>query len=1293
MKKHFTLSFLFLALLQSTFSQPYLKGRFLAKLKPSFRYELEQNSHLQNFLRQEGVLNWKKKFPLHKTPETLFNQYGEPLVDLTLIYDFEVSQSVDIQRLVKKLNSFYVFEYVELYYGQEPFYTPNDPQITSFAAQHWWLSNVQAYNAWNIQTGSPTMIIGIVDTGTDLDHPDLAPNLYLNTADPIDGIDNDADGYIDNYYGWDFVGANSSLPSPDNNPDIVPTGNKHGSWVASFAAAATDNGIGVPSAGFNCKYMPLKTMADNGGSLYFTYDAVIYAADKGCKVINCSWGSVYYSHYGQDAVNYATINKDAVVIAAAGNANADLVYYPAGFHNVVSVTGNRSGDIFSQTTRNYSVDLMAPARSIRFAGHDNTYGHFNADYTSFSAPIVSGAAALVRCQFPSLNAQQVAERLRVTSDDTYAINSNPAWTGKLGKGRLNMHRALTDVTPAIRQTSKVITDGNDNIIEDNETVHWAGYFKNFLDSDNITVTLSTTHPSVVITVNSVNLGMINTLSTVNNLSTPFVFHFNSSLPAETVIYFRLDYTNGSTYVDFQYDSIVVNPAWVNIDTNQVKITMGSTGAFGYKNFPVNSIGYGLEFLGQKLLFEGAFLLGKSTTQVSDNMRNLTYKRDEDFQMVQRFKLQKPGTISHVDGIGTMQDFKPTKLDAFVRTRTFAWNNPSDNQFIIFDYDIKNIGTSPLNNLHAGWYLDWDLSPLNQNIGIWDSSLNLLYTKNSSNTQFAGAVLLSFDSLHALSTTTPMNYAPSEANKFLAISSGTSLANTNLTTEVQQYLGTGPFNVAVNDSVIVGYALIAASSEAQLKTMAQKAHEYYRCIIHAAKAHIRFTSTNLTHTETTTFTSGCYNYHDLIIPIEIDKTPNYSADVYPQIDPATTASPFQYQIITPVIHFPANSNASQNLIVRIFDDNYDYGTKQLVISLKIKNYRDIILDCTNQKCTIHLIDNDVNPNSLPIETALNIDTRPLPPYGTAYFTADGKLLAKIENLSAHNYGCMQLQIDRTGTNALPFQHPSPNRYAAAKTFLATPEFNNPLGDYYITLYYTEPEIQGWETQTGNSRTQLTLFKSGGPISNVTPSNVLANGYTNYYATDVTKGTWNTSDFYIRGKFDTGFSGFGIGKEEPGPLPVAKLFLNGSFIKPNLLSVNWKYSGDISPDYYKLFKWSENQWINLHSFLQQNVWHIETKHFAEIIKVEAYDINGNLLAYDVQNFVFEGEKPQIYPNPADNQLFIFNPQKEKITIWNALGQEMYNSLPDISNFLNLDVSNWKSGIYLCKIGENYFKFVVE
>lgn len=1271
-------------------AQEYLPNRFVAKLLPTFRYELEQNVHLQQYLQQEGVKKWSKKFPRHSPLEKENNRFGEPLVDLTLIYDFEAYPDVDISRLTQRLQSFAMFEYAEPYYAHEPFFTPNDPMIVSNASQHWWLANVNAYNAWDIQTGNPSVIIGIIDTGSDLDHPDLTPNLYLNTADPINGIDDDGNGYTDDYQGWDFVGGNSAAPNADNNPNIVTGGNAHGSWVTSFAAASTNNGIGVPSAGFNCKFMPIKIMADNGGPLYFGYDAIIYAADNGCKIINCSWGGIYFSHYGQDAVNYATNNKDVLVVAAAGNTNADICYYPAAMQNVLSVTGNRTGDIFSQTTRNYSVDMMAPARSIRFAGFNNTYGSFAADYTSFSAPIVSGAAGLVRSQFPTLNAQQVAERLRVTADDTYSINTNPAWKGKIGRGRLNMYRALSETTPAIRSITKTLEDGNDNFITDTDVVQYKATFKNFLDPDNITVTLSTDDPNISIISNFTNLGNINTLATANNNSSPFIFQCNTSLPNDYVIYFRLTYSNGSSYTDFQYDSVIVNSTWMDITINQTLTTTGSEGAFAYKNFPINSIGYGLTFNNNQLLFEGGLLVGISGSQLSDNVRNLTFTRDGDFQIVQPIRPVSPPIFSQMETVSSMQDFKPNKLDIFVRTQTYAWNNPTDNQFIIYEYQIKNIGTSTLNNLFAGWYLDWDIpNNLNQNIGVFDSSLNLLYTKNTANNLFGGMVLLTFDSTHALSTTLPMNFSPSETNKFNSISGGTASANTLFATEVQQFMGTGPLTIPQNDSIFVAFAILAASTEVELKNMAQKAHEYYRCILHAADPRISFAATSLNHTEMTSTSINCQNYHDLVIPIAIDKAPNYSAQIHVQIDPATTAIPAQYQILNPILAFPQGSNASQNLIVRVFDDNYDYGTRQIVLSMKLKNYKDAILDCGNQKFTINLTDNDAPVTSAPVETNLSSNTQPLGPYGTAYFFNGTNILARIDNLTSHDYGCVQLDIDRAGTGAIPFQSPIPSRRASQKTFFVTPEFNDPAGIYDITLYFAQAEIEGWETATGNSRTQATIFKSSQPIMNVSPIG-------NYYATNLISGTWNTNDFYIKGRFNTGFSGFAIGKEEPdGPLPIANLQLFHKFLTPQSLQLHWLYTADQPANSYKLFLLHPNhkqlllQTPEIQPF-QFSILPNQQKHLTFVI--EAYDLDGNILAMDVEEVALEQIPFSLTFDPLQQTLTLYNHLKRPISLYNTLGQRLQIYSPPSEEPFSFSIHNLPKGIYFIQNEITTLKFVI-
>ena len=143
-------------------------------------------------------------------------------------------------------------------------YQPNDPSADSVTQYH--LKNIQAYLGWAISKGDTNTVIGIVDTGTDWDHPDLQDNIKHNYADTIDGVDNDNDGYIDNYRGWD-LGENDNDPSSS----VSSFGVHHGTGVSGIAAATTDNSKGVAGVGFKCKFLPVKIFNDNNQLTLITY--------------------------------------------------------------------------------------------------------------------------------------------------------------------------------------------------------------------------------------------------------------------------------------------------------------------------------------------------------------------------------------------------------------------------------------------------------------------------------------------------------------------------------------------------------------------------------------------------------------------------------------------------------------------------------------------------------------------------------------------------------------------------------------------------------------------------------------------------------------------------------------------------------------------------------------------------------------------------------------------------------------------------------------------------------------
>ena len=181
-------------------------------------------------------------FPGKTPPAARINKYGEKLVDLSLIYECKYSSAITLESAINKLYASGMFEYVQPHYLPHLLYVPNDPYADTtnhLTFVQWHLKTIHAYEAWGIQQGNPDIVIGIVDTGTNLSDSDLVHNIKINYADPIDGIDNDNDGYIDNYYGYDLADNNFS-PQWDYYPNVCSTCNiRHGVFISGLASAVT----------------------------------------------------------------------------------------------------------------------------------------------------------------------------------------------------------------------------------------------------------------------------------------------------------------------------------------------------------------------------------------------------------------------------------------------------------------------------------------------------------------------------------------------------------------------------------------------------------------------------------------------------------------------------------------------------------------------------------------------------------------------------------------------------------------------------------------------------------------------------------------------------------------------------------------------------------------------------------------------------------------------------------------------------------------------------------------------
>jgi subtilisin family serine protease len=327
--------------------------------------------------------------------------------------------------------------------------TPNDPLFTRLwglnnngfpVAGRWGLpdADIDAPEAWSVTTGSDSVTVAVIDTGIDYSHPDLSSQIWINPGENCpgcrtDGIDNDGNGYVDDWRGWDFANGDND-PTDDNG---------HGTHVAGTIGAAGNNAVGVVGVNWHVRLMPLKFISAGGtGTTADAISAVLYAADKGATVLNNSWGGDDYSQALADAITVADTHG-ALFVAAAGNSATDndsMPTYPASYAlpNVLTVAATDNSDqlaYFSNVGRK-SVDLGAPGLNIYSTWPGGTYQYMSG--TSMAAPHVSGAAALAKAAFPSASGVGLKALLLESVDPLASLSSYTA-TG----GRLNANNAVT----------------------------------------------------------------------------------------------------------------------------------------------------------------------------------------------------------------------------------------------------------------------------------------------------------------------------------------------------------------------------------------------------------------------------------------------------------------------------------------------------------------------------------------------------------------------------------------------------------------------------------------------------------------------------------------------------------------------------------------------------------------------------------------------------------------------------------------------------------------------------------
>jgi subtilisin family serine protease len=398
------------------------------------------------------------------------------LAEVARYFELEFPEDIPVQDVIDALSQNPNFAVVEPVWAMPLLASPLDTEYgNQWHHEQGNDKDIDSETAWDKEGGKSYTILGMIDSGTNYEHRDLADNIWVNPgedldgdmavydADDLNGVDDDGNGKVDDLVGWDFLTSlgGGVWPGEDGaNPDSDPNDfDGHGTHCAGIAAAVTNNNVDVAgvSGGWGTtrylrgtRIMCLRvgaTGSDGNGYVNSNNcgEAIIYAAQNGADVVSCSWGAQYNSFMQQGMQLCA--DSGVNVMHAAGNDNNNnsdwLDSDP--YTTVLSVAATNSFDTKASFSNfGFWVDLSAPGVNILSTVSDQYVPGL--DYyggTSMACPMVAGGALLVRSAMPSLTKAQVDSILVNTTDDIYDIN--PGYTGQLGTGRLNVGNALADL--------------------------------------------------------------------------------------------------------------------------------------------------------------------------------------------------------------------------------------------------------------------------------------------------------------------------------------------------------------------------------------------------------------------------------------------------------------------------------------------------------------------------------------------------------------------------------------------------------------------------------------------------------------------------------------------------------------------------------------------------------------------------------------------------------------------------------------------------------------------------------
>jgi len=414
------------------------------------------NNSVSKLSKDLNILNSREVFKKANEKYSQSNDYKRIGLDKIFVID------VDERNLDLLINLGSKNEFIEYIQPNNQFkvedlsdagLVPND----SYYGMQYYLDLIGMQSVWDITTGDSNVVIGVIDTGLDFFHPDLQTSFKINFGEygngkQSNGIDDDDNGFIDDWKGWDFTDEPFSgdprrgdYLTPDNDP-TDDNKQSHGTAVTGIINAAFNNSIGISSVAPKCKVLVMRAFdAEGFGEEDDVANAILYGISNGVQVFNFSFGDYVFSNLLRDVIKFA-YTKNVLIVCSAGNDGSDRLHYPSAYDEVISVAASDNTDFkASFSSFGETVDIFAPGfqnlTTVR-TGKGGT--QFNGDYdklngTSFAAPLVAGVAGLLL----SKNSDLTNEELRgILVSTTTLMPGQTTWDHLHSSGRLN---ALTSI--------------------------------------------------------------------------------------------------------------------------------------------------------------------------------------------------------------------------------------------------------------------------------------------------------------------------------------------------------------------------------------------------------------------------------------------------------------------------------------------------------------------------------------------------------------------------------------------------------------------------------------------------------------------------------------------------------------------------------------------------------------------------------------------------------------------------------------------------------------------------------